>query len=74
MSSTVAGSPLVVDLGRKKNKEIKKLRKGEGPLMDDVLQLLDKLRADGKLGTGATPVVMVVKQKSPCLTSMLGLG
>lgn len=76
MSSTVAGSPLVVDLGRKKNKEIKKLRKGEGPLMDDVLQLLDKLRTDGKLTTGATPVVMVVKQKNRCspTMSMLGLG
>jgi Family of unknown function (DUF6200) len=73
MSSTVADNPLVVELGRKKPKQIKKLRKGEGPLMDDVLQLLDGLRSDGKLGAGATPVVMVVKQK-PRRRTMFGLG
>lgn len=66
MSSTLTGSPLVVDLGRKKAKQIKRLRKGEGPLMDDVLKLLDQLRSDGRLGAGATPVVLVVKQKPSC--------
>ena len=64
MNGTVAGAPLVVDLGRKKAKQLKKLRRGEGPLMDDVRQLLDQLRADGRLPPGATPVVMVVKQKA----------
>ncbi len=73
MDTAVAGAPLVVDLGRKKAKELKKLRKGEGPLMDEVLQLLDQLRADGRLQPEATPVVMVVKQKARN-RSMLGLG
>jgi hypothetical protein len=73
MSSTVANSPLVVNLGRKKPKAIKQLRRGEGPLMDDVLQLIERLRADGKLASGAAPVVMVVKQRCDGLTSMLGL-
>jgi len=31
--------------------------------MDDVQELLEKLRAAGHLAAGATPVVMVVKQK-----------
>ena len=57
----VAGDVSLPTLARR---ELKKLRKGEGPLMDDVLQLLDGLRADGRLQPGATPVVMVVKQKS----------
>ncbi len=63
--NTGAESPLVVKLGRKSRKEIKSLRRGEGPLMDEVLALLDRLRAEGHLPAGTTPVVMVVKQKPP---------
>jgi len=55
--------PVVVDLGRKKRKQIKKLRKGTGPLMDDLHELLEKLRSAGVLAAGETPVIMVVKQK-----------
>jgi hypothetical protein len=55
--------PLVVELGRKKKQQIKKLRKGSGPLMDDLQKLLAKLRASGDLPAGATPVLMIVKQK-----------
>ena len=63
MSSEEGPRPVVVDLGTKKRKQIKKLRKGTGPLMDDLQELLEKLRAAGHLAAGATPVVMVVKQK-----------
>jgi hypothetical protein len=63
MSSAEGPRPVVIDLGSKKRKQIKKLRKGSGPLMDDVQELLEKLRAAGHLAAGATPVVMVVKQK-----------
>src|SRR5262249_40442307 len=58
-----AAAPLVVDLGRKKDKQIKKLRKGDGRLMDDVFELLERLRTGGQLGASAPPVVLVVKQK-----------
>jgi Family of unknown function (DUF6200) len=63
MSSGEGPRPVVVDLGTKKRKQIKKLRKGAGPLMDDLQELLERLRAAGHLAAGATPVVMVVKQK-----------
>jgi hypothetical protein len=63
MSSAEGFRPVVVDLGRKKRKQIKKLRRGTGPLMDDLQELIEKLRASGHLAAGATPVVMVVKQK-----------
>jgi hypothetical protein len=63
MSKAEGTRPVVVDLGRKKRKQIKKLRKGTGPLMDDLQELLEKLRSGGLLAQGATPVVMVVKQK-----------
>ena len=64
MSST-ADTPVVVELGRKPRKQIKSLRRGEGPLMSDVLDLLDKLRAEGQIPEGTAPVVVVVKQKAP---------
>jgi hypothetical protein len=63
MTTAEGPRPVVVDLGRKKRKQIKKLRRGTGPLMDDLQELIEKLRAAGCLEAGATPVVMVVKQK-----------
>jgi hypothetical protein len=63
MTTTAAESPVVVELGRKKAKAIKGLRRGEGPLTGEVMQLLEKLRAEGAIEKGATPVVIVVKQK-----------
>lgn len=66
MNSTPANSPLVVELGRKKAKQIRQLRKGEGPLMEEVTRIVDQLRAEGQLAPGAVPVAMVVKQKASC--------
>jgi hypothetical protein len=63
MSQAEGPRPVVVELGRKKRKQIKKLRRGTGPLMDDLQELLEKLRASGTLAAGATPVFMIVKQK-----------
>jgi hypothetical protein len=64
MTETRANAPVVAELGKKKRGQIKKLRKGEGPLMDDVFDLLEQLRGSGRLAAGATPVVVIVKQKS----------
>jgi hypothetical protein len=63
MSQAEGPRPVVVELGRKKRKQIKKLRRGTGPLMDDLQELVEKLRAAGTLAAGATPVFMIVKQK-----------
>jgi hypothetical protein len=63
MSQAEGPRPVVVELGRKKRKQIKKLRRGTGPLMDDLQELLEKLRASGTLAAGVTPVFMIVKQK-----------
>jgi hypothetical protein len=72
MNNSVSGSPLIVELGRRKGKQIRGLRKGEGPLMDELMSALDQLRADGRLAAGSTPVAVVVKQKSSC-RSILGI-
>jgi len=58
-----ATAPIVVDLGKKPKKQIKRLREGRGKLMDDVSVLLDELKAAGSIVANAQPVVIVVRQK-----------
>ena len=54
---------VVVDLGKKSRKKVKKLRKGKGPLLEDVDDAIAQLRSDGSIGEGAVPVIVVVRQK-----------
>jgi Family of unknown function (DUF6200) len=59
-------SPLVVvDLGKQKRGRIKKLRKGDGPLMERVQGVIDELRVGGTVGDNAQAVVIVVREKVP---------
>jgi len=53
---------IVVDLGTKKRKRIKQLRKGRGKLMDRVHRCLEELKAIGTIASNAIPVVIVVKE------------
>ena len=55
---------IVVDLGTKKSKAIKLLRKGKGSLMDKVKACIEELKVSGSLSGSATPVVIVVKEES----------
>lgn len=59
-------TPVVVDLGKVKRKRVKQLKRGEGRLADEVLEVLDEVVEE--LGTdldGATlvPVVMIYERK-----------
>jgi hypothetical protein len=54
---------VVVDLGTKKRKQVKQLRRGKGKLMDRVKQVLEELRASGTLTGSAQPIVIVVKEE-----------
>jgi hypothetical protein len=53
----------VVDLGRRSKKQIKRLRKGEGRLLDRVEQTVGQLKADQEIDPKSEVVVVVVKQK-----------
>jgi uncharacterized protein DUF6200 len=57
-------TPVVVDLGSAKKNDIKLLEKGEGPLTEKVLTLLEELRSDGTVTGAAQPVIVVVKRKT----------
>jgi hypothetical protein len=58
--------PIVVDLGKKKRKELKKLERGEGPLLDEVQEAVAEI-ATGLGAQAATtelvPVVVVYSKK-----------
>ncbi len=58
--------PIVVDLGKKKKKQIKNLKRGRGPLLEDVADVVEKVRAslaDQLAGKELVPVVIVYRQK-----------
>jgi hypothetical protein len=57
------GAITIVDLGRRSKKQIKRLRKGQGRLLDRVEQTVDQLKADNEIDAKSEVVVVVVKQK-----------
>jgi hypothetical protein len=56
-------APLIVDLGKHGRKDIKRLREGRGKLLADVTSCIDELKAAGKVGAQAQPVVIIVRQR-----------
>ena len=56
-------SPIVLDLGKQKRKAIKRLRKGEGKILDNVMETIDELRTAGTLSNSAQPVIVIVREK-----------
>lgn len=54
----------VVDLGEHSKKAIKKLRRGEGRLMDKVEDAILSLREEGILSGSSQAVVVVVREES----------
>lgn len=68
--------PIIIDLGKKRRKAIKDLKRGQGKLMDEVYDAVDQIRA--RLGADAAkkeilPVVLIYKQKSKRGGGILGL-
>jgi len=66
-----AAALVVIDLGKHKRKQVKKLRKGEGKLMDKVQDALDELRSSGTIAADAQPVVVIVREKKDSPLSFL---
>lgn len=60
-----SGAPhvTVIDMGKQKRKRVKRLRRGEGRLMEDVQTAISDLRANGTIGSNAEAVVIVVERK-----------
>jgi hypothetical protein len=61
-----AVTPVIVDLGKAKRKKIKQLKGGDGPLMEEVLDVLDEVANHlGQELEGKTlvPIVMIYEKK-----------
>jgi hypothetical protein len=61
-----AVTPVIVDLGKAKRKKIKQLKRGDGPLMEEVLDVLDEVANHlGQELEGKTlvPIVMIYEKK-----------
>lgn len=56
--------PIVVDLGKHKNKRVKALVRGEGPLLEEVDAVVKNLIAAGTVAEGVQPLVIVVRPKA----------
>ena len=54
---------VVIDIGKRKRKQIRKLRKGDGPLVEQIDQTIAQLKSEGTLDANAQTVVVVVRQK-----------
>ncbi|MCP4418708.1 MAG: hypothetical protein GY805_18985 [Chloroflexi bacterium] len=59
-------TPVIVDIGKVKAKRLKRLKKGKGPLMDEVVDVLGEVAdafGDELEGKVLVPVVIVYKEK-----------
>ena len=64
MTTPVEGAaPIIIDLGKKSRKQIRRAREGTGKLMDEINGTLSELRAQGTIKADAQPVLIIVRQK-----------
>ena len=62
-TDSASDSMVVVDIGKHRGKRVRALRRGKGPLLGKVEQLIEEMKAEGQLESGAQTVVIVVERK-----------
>ena len=66
-TSTEMTQPVIIDLGKQKPRALKSLKKGEGKLWEEVLDVVEEVKtmlgpdADGKV---LVPIVLVYREQS----------
>jgi hypothetical protein len=77
-AKTAEASPVsemcIIDIGEHGRRAVKRLRKGEGKLMDKVEDAILGLREEGVIGSGATQTVVVVVREEASLRDLLDYG
>lgn len=58
-----AAKMVVLDLGKKKRRDVKRLRKGRGRLMDRVSETLADLQEDGTIAADSQAIVVIVRER-----------
>jgi hypothetical protein len=58
------GAPIVIDLGKKRRKQVKQLRQGKpGKLLHEVRAAIEALQAQNAIAPDAQTVIVVVREK-----------
>ena len=66
-TSTEMTQPIIIDLGKQKSRALKDLKKGEGKLWNEVLEVVEEVKdmlaqdADGKV---LVPVILIYRERS----------
>jgi hypothetical protein len=71
-SDPKARDMIIVDLGTKRTKQIKQLRKGKGKLLDKVHQVIEELKASNSISGTVQPIVVVVKERAG-ISNIMGM-
>jgi hypothetical protein len=67
-TSTEMTQPVIIDLGKQKRRAVKNLKRGEGKLWDEVLDVVEEIKdllgteAEGKV---LVPVILIYRERSP---------
>jgi hypothetical protein len=64
MDMAATRHPTVLDLGKRKQKDIRQLKKGQGPLLEKVEAAIAAARANVPAGKEIVPVVILYQKKS----------
>lgn len=62
-ATAAESSVLIVDMGKKKRKQIKRLRRGGGKLMEQIGETMEQLQKEGEINAGSPVVVVIVREK-----------
>ena len=61
---TDIASPIIIDLGKRKKKDVKQLRNGSGKLADEIKQCIDELVTNRTCAADAQPIILIVREKT----------
>lgn len=56
-------APMIFDLGLRSKKQVKRLRKGDGKLMDGIVNVIDELKRNEKIAAHVQPIVIIVRER-----------
>jgi hypothetical protein len=62
-SKVASETPIILDLGKKKRKQIKQLKKGTGKLMTEVQDCIQELKQAGRVADHSRPVIVLVRER-----------
>ena len=61
--SAESGVPVIMEAGSRSKVSIRQLKKGRGPLMREVNEIVQEVRSTSGQSSGVVPVIIVYRQK-----------